>query len=60
MHSSPVLFLYALNNYWYTNFKADQQGDVSFDFYLLLHDAFDLNQSLRFAYSTTEPLMVIK
>ncbi|MEO5571272.1 MAG: hypothetical protein ABIT08_01230 [Bacteroidia bacterium] len=51
MHSSPALFLYAMNNYWYANFKADQKGDAQLDFYLVINDLFDLNQSLRFAHS---------
>lgn len=28
------LFLYILNNYWHTNYKADQSGELSFDVYL--------------------------
>lgn len=28
------LFLYILNNYWHTNYKADQSGRLSFDVYV--------------------------
>ncbi|MEO8588314.1 MAG: hypothetical protein ABI432_03010, partial [Flavobacteriales bacterium] len=35
--SSSTLYLYALNNYWHTNFKADQEGPITFDIYLKMH-----------------------
>ena len=46
--SSPVLFLYAMNNYWHTNYKADQEGKVRFDMYLKFHRAFNLSESRKF------------
>jgi len=45
---SSTLFLYALNNYWNTNFKADQQGLIRYDCYLLFHNAFDPDESKHF------------
>ena len=27
---SPLLYSYAMNNYWHTNYKADQEGPVNF------------------------------
>lgn len=47
-HSAPTIFLYALNNYWYTNYKADQSGVVQFDFILRFHSSFDLQSAHRF------------
>ena len=35
------------NNYWDTNFMADQAGELRFDFTLELHDAEDLAQSAK-------------
>lgn len=32
--SDTNLFLYVLNNYWHTNYKADQSGPLSFDIYM--------------------------
>lgn len=32
--NNSQLFLYVLNNYWHTNYKADQSGRLSFDIYL--------------------------
>mgnify|MGYP000741737662 CR=1 FL=1 len=40
------LVAYAMNNYWHTNFKADQPGHVSFRVTLLPHGAFDAASAL--------------
>jgi hypothetical protein len=40
--SSSTIYLYALNNYWHTNFKADQEGPITFDLYLKMHGPFKL------------------
>jgi hypothetical protein len=57
--SSPNIFLYAMNNYWHTNYKADQQGKIRFDFYLSFHGAFNLEKAGEFGYSVTEPLKAV-
>lgn len=56
-HSASTVFLYALNNYWHTNYKADQSGRVRFDLYLHFHDAFDGSQSGRWGAGAAEPLI---
>jgi hypothetical protein len=58
-HSSSSLFLYAMNNYWHTNYKADQEDKVRFDFYLSFHEAFDAKNADRFGYEMTQPLVGI-
>jgi alpha-mannosidase len=58
--SSPALFAYAMNNYWNTNYKADQPGVARFDFYLYLHDKFSLEEAKRFGYEANQPLIVIE
>jgi len=55
--SSATVFLYAMNNYWHTNFKADQSGRVRFDVYLYFHGAFDARQSGRRGSEAAEPLL---
>jgi hypothetical protein len=57
--SSADIFLYAMNNYWHTNYKADQAGKVRFDFYLSFHGPFDLKKAVQFGYIVTEPLRAI-
>ncbi|MBK8922686.1 MAG: glycoside hydrolase [Saprospirales bacterium] len=57
--SAPTVFLYAMNNYWHTNYKADQGGRVRFDVYLHLHDAFDAGQAARWGAEAVEPLVPV-
>lgn len=56
-HSSSTIYLYALNNYWHTNFKADQEGPVTFDIYLRKHGPFNLEEARRFGLEMTRPLI---
>jgi len=56
-HSSATVFLYAMNNYWHTNSKADQSGKVTFNIFLHFHKAFDLKNAQDFGKDVTEPLL---
>ena len=58
--TSSTLFLYALNNYWHTNYKADQEGLIRFDVYLQFHGPFSLKQAQQFAQQLFEPYQDIK
>ncbi len=51
------LFLYAMNNYWNTNFKADQEGKVTFDCYIQLHKRFNLKDARQFGEEMHSPLI---
>lgn len=55
--SSSTIYLYALNNYWHTNFKADQEGPIVFDIYLKMHGPFKLEEARRFGLEMTRPLI---
>lgn len=55
--SSSTIYLYALNNYWHTNFKADQEGPITFDIYLKMHGPFKLEDARRFGLEMTRPLI---
>lgn len=56
---SSTLFVYALNNYWNTNFKADQQGIIQFDCHILFHNSFNLLESFRFGEEIHLPLVAV-
>jgi hypothetical protein len=56
-HSSSTISLYALNNYWHTNFKADQEGPITYDIYLRMHGPFKLEDARRFGLEMTRPLI---
>jgi alpha-mannosidase len=55
--SSSTIYLYALNNYWHTNFKADQEGPITFNLYLKMHGPFKLEEARRFGLEMTRPLI---
>jgi hypothetical protein len=59
-HALPgtELIAYAMNNYWHTNFKADQAGPVSFSVQLVPHDTFNAADATREAIAMTEPPIV--
>jgi alpha-mannosidase len=57
-HSSSV-YSYVLNNYWHTNYKADQQGPVTVRYALQIHGAFAADDAVRFGREMREPLLVV-
>jgi hypothetical protein len=56
---SSTVFLYAANNYWNTNFKADQQGKVRFDVYILFHNSFNSEETRKFGEEIHMPLLPV-
>jgi hypothetical protein len=52
-----TLYAYLLNNYWHTNYKADQNGSMSFRFVLRPHAAFDAAALRRLSDEQTFPLL---
>jgi alpha-mannosidase len=56
-HALPgtELIAYAMNNYWHTNFKADQAGSVTYRVILLPHGPFDAVVTARAALQASEP-----
>ncbi len=59
-HALPgtELVAYAMNNYWHTNFKADQPGPVTFRVTLLPHGRFDPAEATRAGLDASEPPVV--
>lgn len=56
-YSSSTIFLYAMNNYWHTNYKADQSGEVNFDVFLKFHNQFVKEKAIQFGYEMTQPII---
>jgi alpha-mannosidase len=48
-----------MNNYWHTNYKADQDGPVDFRFGIRPHRAFDAGDAARAGVEAREPLLVV-
>jgi alpha-mannosidase len=51
------LYAYLLNNYWHTNYKADQSGPITFRFQLRPHGPFSAAALRRFGAGTEQPLL---
>ncbi len=51
------MYAYLLNNYWHTNYKADQAGPVTFRFQVRPHGRFDPVALRRFSAATEQPLL---
>lgn len=52
-------YSYVMNNYWHTNYKADQEGLVTFHYSIAPHGNFDRLSATRFGIERSQPLIVI-
>jgi hypothetical protein len=59
-HVAPTQTLYswALNNHWHTNYRADQEGPLTFRYALQAHGSFAADAATRFGAGVREPLVV--
>lgn len=55
---SNTFYSYVMNNYWHTNYKADQEEEVTFHYSLFPHNTFDVAQATRQGLESTQPLIV--
>ncbi|MCX6271909.1 MAG: hypothetical protein NTU44_11935 [Bacteroidetes bacterium] len=53
---SPLLFSWVMNNSWETNYKADQDGEIVFDYALMPHGKFNPVDDYRFGIEISQPL----
>ena len=56
---SATLYSWVMNNHWHTNYRADQEGETTFRYYLRPHGAYDAVAAARFGIETTQPLIVV-
>ena len=52
------IYSYVMNNYWHTNYKADQEGEAVFRFAIIPHGAFDPAEAERRGIEASQPLIV--
>ena len=52
-------FSYAMNNYWYTNYKADQEGVAHFRYAVRPHGMINSSEMEKYAEAFTQPLIAI-
>jgi alpha-mannosidase len=55
---SSLIYSYVMNNYWHTNYKADQEGPVTFHYSILPHAAFSVSNAVKFGMERRQPLIV--
>ena len=56
--TSSSIYSYVMNNYWHTNYKADQEGPVTFAYSIRPHAAFDATEAAKFGTERRQPLVV--
>ena len=54
---SSSIYSYVMNNYWHTNYKADQEGPVTFTYSILPHAAFNAVDAVKFGSERRQPLI---
>ncbi|MDP2886696.1 MAG: hypothetical protein Q8P51_16935 [Ignavibacteria bacterium] len=50
-------YSYVMNNYWHTNYKADQEGVVSFRYSVRPHGEYRQEEAARFGIERRQPLV---
>ena len=55
---SSTLISYVMNNYWETNYRAWQEGPVTFRYTMRPHDGFDPAAATRVGLEASQPLVV--
>jgi hypothetical protein len=58
-YATSTWFSYAMNNYWHTNYKADQEGWANFKYVLHMHGLQDETEMEKAGTSFTQPLIAI-
>lgn len=56
---SQTFYSYLMNNYWHTNYKADQEGPVTVRYSVRPHAKFRPEEAARFGREQREPLLVL-
>jgi alpha-mannosidase len=60
LEPSSRLYSYAMNNYWHTNYKADQEGRVAFRYVVRPHLGFEAAAVKRAGMEAARPLIVVE
>ena len=55
---SSRLASYVMNNYWHTNYKADQEGVSTYHYSIIPHGLFNQANAMRAGIERSQPLIV--
>lgn len=58
--TNGTIFAYCLNNYWFTNYKAGQDGNFTFRFDLTSDKSFDPQSACVFGEAAVQPMRSIR
>ncbi len=56
---AQTIYSYAMNNYWETNYKADQPGVTQLRYSIIPHGAYDQSQATRQGIECHQPLIAV-
>ena len=59
LEPSQTLYSWVMNNHWFTNYKAYQDGPTVFRYRLLPHRQYDQIAAQRFGAESSQPLVVM-
>jgi len=59
LEPSTRLFSYAMNNYWHTNYKADQEGPVTLRYVVAPHRGADTAAAKKLGLEASAPLVAV-
>lgn len=54
------LYSWAMNNHWGTNYRAYQEGQITFRYALRPHSSFSASQTSKFAIGLSQPLVAVQ
>ncbi|RYX82293.1 hypothetical protein EON83_20080 [bacterium] len=57
--SSATFYSWVMNNHWHTNYKADQEGPVTFRYAIAPHGVFVPEQAAKFGQGVNRPLLAL-
>jgi hypothetical protein len=57
LEPSQTLYSWVMNNHWFTNYKADQDGPTTFRYSVLPHQQYDQMAVQRFGIERSQPLV---
>ena len=56
---SQTIYSYVMNNYWFTNYRAYQEGATVFRFSIRPHKKFDSAKASKFGIERSQPLIAV-
>ncbi len=57
---TQAIYSWALNNHWYTNYRADQEGALTFRYSVQAHGLYAPDRAYRFGAGLAQPLLVFE